>query len=79
MGKDLRHPVVVMTFGKDQQGDLHAACVKNRHGEADATGHASFRMSVDPVTSRVSDYKPGISSRPRLTAVGGWGGWGEDD
>jgi hypothetical protein len=74
MGKDLRHPVVIMTFGKDSAGDLHAACVKNRHGAADATGRTSFRMLVDPVTSRVSDYDP---ARARLRVVtSGWSGWG---
>lgn len=81
MGKDSKHPVLVMTFGKDSQDDLHAACVKARHGKADMTGRSSFRMSVDPTTSWVGDYDP--ARRPSLQLANRWQGWapggGEDD
>jgi len=76
MGKDPRHPVLMMTFGKDSRGDLHAACVKNRHGEADATGHTSFRMGIDPATSRVTTYSP---HQRQAVPAGGWRGWGEEN
>lgn len=76
MGKDPRHPVLMVTFGKDSYGELHAACVKNRHGEADATGHTTFRMSVDPTTSKVTDYNPHL--RRALQPATGWQ-WGEED
>lgn len=79
MGKDMRHPVLVVTFGKDSNDDLHAACVKLRHGKADASGRSSFRMFVDPTTSRVADYDPRL--RTLVRPVVSWGGWdpGEDD
>lgn len=81
MGKDARHPVLVVTLGKDSQGCLHAACVKLRHGTADATGHSSFRMHINPETAQVSDYIPGVSNRLLQPARAGWGGWaaGEED
>lgn len=75
MGKDSRHPVLIVTFGKDSQGDLHAACVKQRHGVSDASGRTSFRMSVNPATAKVTDWNPAV--RP-LVAVGGWRGWQDD-
>lgn len=75
MGKDMRHPVLVVTFGKDSYGDLHAACVKLRHGTADATGRTSFRMAVDPETAKVSDWIPGVSNRRVPAMAGGWQGW----
>lgn len=77
MGKDSRHPVVIMTFGKDSRGDLHAACVKNRHGDSDASGKSSFRMHVDPTTSKVQDFKPHLALVPAQS--GSWRGWSRDD
>lgn len=77
MGKDSRHPVLMVTFGKDTSGDLHAACVKLRHGQCDATGRSSFRMSVNPETSRVSDYDPHMP-RPMAGAASTWRGWSTD-
>lgn len=77
MGKDPRHPVLMVTFGKDSQGVLHAACVKNRHDKADATGRTTFRMSVDPATSKVGDWTEQHRVLAAASAVG-WRGWGED-
>lgn len=76
MGKDSRHPVLMVTFGKDGAGDLHVACVKLRHGTCDATGRTSFRMSVDPETSRVNDWQP--HQRAMSTPVPAWRGWTDD-
>lgn len=73
MGKDIRHPVLVVTFGKDSNDDLWASCVKNRHGKADASGRTAFRMHVDPTTSKVADYSPHMN---RLNPALAWPGWG---
>lgn len=78
MGKDMRHPVLVVTFGKDSYGGLHAACVKLRHGQADATGRTSFRMHINPETAQVSDYVPGVSNH-MLVPAGGWRGWAREE
>jgi hypothetical protein len=78
MGKDPRHPVLIVTFGKDSKGGLHVACLKSRHGEADASGHTSFPMSVDPTTSKVTDYNPQLAAA-RAVMAAGWQGWGEDE
>lgn len=56
MGKDVRHPVMVVTCGKDSRGDAHVAAVKLRHSKADASGKDSFRMFVNPDTSQVTDW-----------------------
>lgn len=78
MGKDMRHPVLVVTTGKDSAGGLHVAPVKLRHGVADATGRTSFPMSINPETSRVTDWVP----QPRTLAPLGpweWGAEREDE
>lgn len=76
MGKDPRHPVLMVTFGKDSRGNLHAACVKNRHGKADATGRTTFQMAVNPETSKVGDW---TEQHRVLAAVPAWRGWGEEE
>jgi hypothetical protein len=63
MGKISFLPVLMVNFGIDPDGDLWAACVKNRHAKADATARNRFRMRVDAATSFVGDWIPGLATR----------------
>ena len=67
-GKVAAIPELIVTCGMTNSGDLHAACVKNRHAPADAEANNHFPMHLDASTSLVSDY----ISQPHAHA-GGWG------
>lgn len=70
-GKVAAIPELIVTCGTTGSGDLHVACVKNRHAKADADANNHFPMTLDAATSFVGDYVP------QVPAYGGWGG-GED-
>lgn len=69
-GKVSSLPEVIITCGLTNSGDLHVACVKNRHAKADADANNHFPMHLDAATSYVGDYV----SQPHGFA----GGWSED-
>lgn len=71
-GKVSALPEVIITCGLTNSGDLHVACVKNRHAKADADANNHFPMHLDAATSFVGDYVPNVPAYG-----GGWGG--EDD
>ncbi|UQA91616.1 AAA family ATPase [Streptomyces halobius] len=73
LGKISALPVLMVNFGVDEQGDLWAACVKNRFGKSDKDAKHPFRMQVEPACARVSDYV----HIPSSLSYGGWG-QGED-
>lgn len=56
MGKLSAQPSLMVTFGKDQRGQFHAACVKNRFGPSKKDGTDHFPMDLDPARSKVGDY-----------------------
>lgn len=72
-GKVSSLPEVIVTCGLTNSGDLHVACVKNRHAKADADANNHFPMHLDAATSYVGDY----ISQPHGYAGGGWSedGW----
>ncbi len=72
-GKVAAIPELIVTCGMTGTGDLHVACVKNRHAKADADANNHFPMNLNAETSLVSDY---VSS-PH--AYAGWSQPGEDD
>lgn len=73
-GKVSGLPEVIVTCGLTMTGDLHVACVKNRHAKADADASNHFPMHLDAATSFVGDYVPNVP------VYGGWDqgeeGWG---
>lgn len=71
-GKIAAIPELIVTCGTTNSGDLHAACVKNRHAKADADASNHFPMALDAATSFIGDYVPQVPSYGS-----GWGG-GED-
>lgn len=58
MGKVSGVPAVMVNIGMDNDGGIWAAGVKVRKGKSDPDAKNPFRMSVDPATSRVTDYIP---------------------
>ena len=72
-GKVAKLPEVIISCGLTQAGELHVACVKNRHAKADANADNHFPMQLDAATSYVGDYV----HVPRSLQYGGWSG-GED-
>nr|WP_258564662.1 helicase RepA family protein [Streptomyces himalayensis] len=68
-GKVAAIPELIVTCGTTNTGDLHVACVKNRHAKADADASNHFPMHLDAATSLVGDY----IERPHAPAYGGWG------
>jgi hypothetical protein len=66
-GKIAASPELIVTCGMTNTGDLHVACVKNRHAKADADANNHFPMNLNAETSLVSDYV----SQPHAYA-GGW-------
>lgn len=70
-GKIAAIPELIVTCGMTGSGDLHVACVKNRHAKADADAGNHFPMTLDATTSFIGDHVP------HIPAYGGWGG-GED-
>lgn len=55
-GKIAAIPELIVTCGMTGSGDLHVACVKNRHAKADADANNHFPMNLNAETSLVSDY-----------------------
>jgi len=55
-GKVAAIPELIVTCGMTNTGDLHVACVKNRHAKADADAGNHFPMNLNAETSLVSDY-----------------------
>lgn len=73
-GKVSALPEVIISCGMTGNGDLHVACVKNRHAKADADANNHFAMHLDAATSFVGDY---IEPAPQH-AYADWGqeeGW----
>lgn len=70
-GKVAAIPELIITCGMTNSGDLHVACVKNRHAKADADAGNHFPMTLNAETSMVSDY----ISQPHGYA----GGWNEPE
>jgi hypothetical protein len=70
-GKVAAIPELIITCGMTNSGDLHVACVKNRHAKADADANNHFPMTLNAETSMVSDY----ISQPHGYA----GGWSEPE
>ncbi|MET9385280.1 hypothetical protein ABZY09_30465 [Streptomyces sp. NPDC002928] len=71
-GKVNAIPELIVTCGVTNSGDLHVACVKNRHAKADIDANNHFPMSLNAETSMVSDYV----SQPH--AYASWNQPGED-
>jgi AAA domain len=74
-GKVAAIPEVIVTCGVTGTGDLHVACVKNRHAKADADANDHFPMYLDAARSIVADYR----EMPPQHAFAGWGdgeSWG---
>lgn len=71
-GKIAAIPELIVTCGTTNSGDLHVACVKNRHAKADADASNHFPMTLNAETSMVSDYV----SQPHSYAS--WNQPGED-
>lgn len=55
MGKISAHPTLMLTLGKDEEDQLHVACVKARHAACDASGKTSFPLGITPANARVGD------------------------
>jgi hypothetical protein len=72
-GKVNAIPELIVTCGMTNTGDLHVACVKNRHAKADPDASNHFPMNLNAETSLVSDYV----SQPHAGAS--WNQPGEDD
>lgn len=64
MGKTSAIPVLMVNFGPGEDGEIRAACVKNRHAKSDPTARDWFRMTVDPSTAYVTDWVPLPVSQP---------------
>ena len=73
-GKVSALPEVIITCGLTGNGDLHVACVKNRHAKADADANNHFPMHLDAATSFVGDYVPNSVPVPQHGYAGGWNG-----
>jgi len=71
LGKVSSIPVLMMNFAPGQDGEILAACVKNRFAKCDPTGRTYLRMAVNPATARVSDWIAGVSSRSGYVPSGG--------
>lgn len=71
-GKVAAIPELIVTCGMTPTGDLHVACVKNRHAKADANADNHFPMTLDAATSFVGDHIP-------QSAYGGWAQYQEDE
>jgi hypothetical protein len=69
-GKIAAIPELIVTCGMTNSGDLHVACVKNRHAKADADASNHFPMNLNAETSLVSDYV----SQPH-----GYASWAQSD
>lgn len=71
-GKVAAIPVLIVSVGMDDRGDLWAACVKNRFGHAKADASECFRMALDASQSYVGDW---ISQPQGMSWGRGEEGW----
>lgn len=71
-GKVSALPEVIVTCGLTGSGDLHVACVKNRHAKASADADDHFPMNLDAATSFVGDYIPNVPQHS-------YANWGESE
>lgn len=79
LGKVSGIPVLMMNFAPGRDGEILAACVKNRFAKCDPSGSTYIRMSVSPETARVQDYQPGLHQARYLATQGGGGEWWESE
>lgn len=78
LGKISAIPVLMMNFAQGGEGEILAACVKNRFAKCDPSGRTFFRMSVNPETAKVSDHIPGVRQwAAQATRGGEW--WQENE
>ena len=68
LGKLSAIPVLMVNFAPGQDGEILAACVKNRFAKCDPSGDTYIRMRVNPLTGYVGDWVP-------LISVGGRNWW----
>lgn len=61
LGKLSALPVLMVNFAPGGEGEVLAACVKNRFAKCDASGREYFRMRVSPATGVVGDWVPGLT------------------
>jgi hypothetical protein len=61
----------MVNFAPGQEGEILAACVKNRFAKCDPTGKTFMRMKVNPQTSLVTDWTPTIGV-PHQREGGEW-------
>jgi hypothetical protein len=74
-GKVAAIPELIVTCGVTDSGELHVACVKNRHAKADKDASNHFQMELHAERAFVGDHV----NIPRSLQYGGsWGGNGED-
>lgn len=74
LGKVSAIPVLMVNFATtSMDGEILAACVKNRFAKCDPTGKTYFRMRVDPSTGVVTDWIPGAYSTSAQGAGNWWG------
>lgn len=71
LGKISGIPVLMMNFAPGADGEILAACVKNRFAKCDPSGRTFIRMAVNPETAKVSDYIPGVRTWVPQQAQGG--------
>lgn len=62
LGKLSALPVLMVNFAPGGEGEILAACVKNRFAKCDASGREYFRMRVNPQTGVVGDWIPGAGT-----------------
>lgn len=62
LGKLSALPVLMVNFAPGREGEVLAACVKNRFAKCDASGRDWFRMRVDPACGIVGDWIPGVAT-----------------
>lgn len=77
LGKVSGIPVLMMNFAPGRDGEILAACVKNRFAKCDPSGSTYIRMSVNPETAKVQDYQPGLQQARFLAAHTQGGEWWE--
>jgi len=80
LGKLSGIPVLMMNFAPGQSdGELLAACVKNRFAKCDPSGRTYIRMHVEPACARVGEWVPGLHAngynRAAMAAAQQGGEW----
>lgn len=78
LGKVSGIPVLMMNFAPGRDGEILAACVKNRFAKCDPSGRTFIRMSVTPETSKVQDYQPGMQQARFMAAATQGGEWWQE-